>query len=83
MDRVGNQVLDILSGILSKHINLSYLGFVTFTFVDVAPDLRTAKVYYSVLGRKKTDNEINVAINQKKKSVQEIHGTRVTLKKYA
>ena len=42
MDRVGNQVLDILCGILTKNINLSYLGFVTFTYVDVAPDLRTA-----------------------------------------
>jgi len=80
MDRVGNQVLDILSGILSKHINLSYLGFVTFTFVDVAPDLRTAKVYYSVLGRKKTDNEINVAINQKRKAFKKFMGPELHLR---
>ena len=50
MDRVSNQVLDVLSGILIKNIDLSYLGFVTFSHVDVAPDLRSAKVYYSVLG---------------------------------
>ena len=58
MDRVSNQVLDVLSGILIKNIDLSYLGFVTFSHVDVAPDLRSAKVYYSVLGRKKSDQEI-------------------------
>ena len=58
MDRVSNQVLDVLSGILIKNIDLSYLGFVTFSHVDVAPDLRSAKVYYSVLGRKKSNQEI-------------------------
>jgi len=68
MDRVSNQVLDVLSGILIKNIDLSYLGFVTFSHVDVAPDLRSAKVYYSVLGRKKSDQEINIEINKKRKA---------------
>lgn len=68
MDRVSNQVLDVLSGILIKNIDLSYLGFVTFSHVKVAPDLRSAKVYYSVLGRKKSDQEINIEINKKRKA---------------
>ena len=63
MDRVSNQVLDVLSGILIKNIDLSYLGFVTFSHVDVASDLRSAKVYYSVLGRKKSDQEINIELS--------------------
>ena len=68
MDRVSNQVLDVLSGILIKNIDLSYLGFVTFLHVEVAPDLRSAKVYYSVLRRKKSDQEINIEINKKRKA---------------
>ena len=80
MDRVGNQVLEILCGILTKNINLSHLGFVTFTHVDVAPDLRTAKVYYSVLGRKITDKEINIAINQKRKAFKKFMGPELHLK---
>jgi ribosome-binding factor A len=80
MDRVGNQVLDILCGILTKNINLSHLGFVTFTYVDVAPDLRTAKVYYSVLGRKKPDKEINIAINQKRKAFKKFMSPELHLK---
>jgi len=80
MDRVGNQVLDILGGILTKNINLSHLGFVTFTSVDVAPDLRTAKVFYSVLGRKKSDKEINIAINQKRKAFKKFMGPELHLK---
>ena len=80
MDRVGNQVLDILSGILTKNIDLSHLGFVTFTHVDVAPDLRSAKVYYSVLGRKKSDEEIRIAINQKRKAFKKYMGPELHLK---
>ena len=79
-DRVGNQVLDILSGILIKNINLSHLGFISFTKVDIAPDLHSAKVYYSVLGRKKTDKEIDIAINQKRKAFKKYMGPELHLK---
>ena len=51
LDRVNKQVLDILSGILHKNIDLTYLGFVTFTKVDVSRDLRIAKVFYSVINQ--------------------------------
>jgi len=80
MDRVGNQILDILSGILAKNINLSHLGFVTFTYVDVAPDLRSAKVYYSVLGRKKSDEEIYIEINKKRKAFKKFMSPEIQLK---
>jgi ribosome-binding factor A len=80
MDRVGNQVLDVLTGVLSRNINLSHLGFVTFTFVDVAPDLRTAKVFYSVLGRKKSDEEINIDINQKRKAFKKFMSPELQLR---
>tara|TARA_Y100001960_G_scaffold333421_1_gene438455 strand:+ start:3419 stop:3751 length:333 start_codon:yes stop_codon:yes gene_type:complete len=68
MDRINNQVLDILSGILIKYINLSDLGFVTFSKVTVAPDLRSAKVFYSIIDKKKADDEINIEINKKRKA---------------
>ena len=80
MDRVNSQVLDLLSGILIKHIDLSYLGFVTFSHVDVAPDLRSAKVYYSVLGRKKSDEEIHVEINKKRKAFKKYMGPELHFK---
>ena len=52
IDRVNNQILDILGDILIKHIDLRHLGFVTFTKIDVSRDLRLARVYYSVLNQK-------------------------------
>jgi len=80
VDRVGNQILDILSGILIKYIDLSHLGFITFTLVQVSPDLRNAKVFYSVLGRKKTDKEIDIAINQRRKAFKKYMGPELHLK---
>ena len=80
MERVGNQILDILSGILTKYIDLSHLGFITFTNVDIAPDLRSAKVYYSVLNRKKTDQDIYIAINQKRKAFKKYMGPELQIK---
>ena len=58
IDRVNNQILDILGDILIKHIDLSYLGFVTFTKIDTTRDLRIAKVYYSVLNPKFPEEKI-------------------------
>ena len=34
---------------LNKNIDLNYLGFITFTKIDVSRDLRLAKVFYSVI----------------------------------
>ena len=42
IDRVNNQILDILGDISVKHIDLSHLGFVTFTKIDTSRDLRIA-----------------------------------------
>lgn len=80
VDRVGSQILDILSSILIKYIDLSNLGFITFTYVRISPDLRNAKVFYSVLDSKKTDEEINIAINQKRKAFKKYMGPQLQLK---
>ena len=68
LDRINNQILDILSDIMMKNVDLSHLGFITFTSVDVAPDLRTAKIYYSVLSPKSSNAEIEIEINKKQKA---------------
>ena len=80
VDRINKQVLDILSDILIKNIDLSYLGFVTFTNVDVAPDLRTAKVFYSVLSGKLPDSKVDVEINKKQKAFKKFMSPQLSLR---
>ena len=80
VDRINRQILDILSDILIKNIDLSYLGFITFTNVDVAPDLRTAKVFYSVLSGKLPDSKVDVEINKKQKAFKKFMSPQLSLR---
>ena len=80
VDRINRQILDILSGILIKNIDLSYLGFITFTNVDVAPDLRTAKVFYSILSGKLPDSKVDVEINKKQKAFKKFMSPQLSLR---
>ncbi len=80
VDRINRQILDILSDILIKNIDLSYLGFITFTDVDVSPDLRTAKVFYSVLSGKLPDSKVEVEINKKQKAFKKFMSPQLTLR---
>ena len=80
VDRINRQILDILSDILINNIDLSYLGFVTFTNVDVAPDLRTAKVSYSVLSGKLPDSKVDIEINKKRKAFKKFMSPQLSLR---
>ena len=80
VDRINRQILDILSDILIKNIDLTYLGFITFTNVDVAPDLRTAKVFYSVLSGKLPDSEVDVEINKKQKAFKKFMSPQLSIR---
>lgn len=50
LDRVNRLMRDEISTLLQRELKDPGLGFVTVTEVDVAKDLRTARVYVSVLG---------------------------------
>ena len=80
IDRVNNQILDILGDILIKHIDLSHLGFVTFTKIDVTRDLRLAKVYYSVLNQKFSKGQLNIEINKFRKPFKKYLAPELTMK---
>ena len=51
IDKIDSILLREISVIISQEINDPKLGFTTVTEVDVAPDLKTAKVYVSFLGK--------------------------------
>ena len=80
IDRVNNQILDILGDILIKHIDLSHLGFVTFTKIDTTRDLRIAKVYYSVLNPRSPKEKINIEINKLRKPFKKYMSPELTMK---
>ena len=67
-ERVEKQILEIISSIAIKNIDLSFLGFITFTDVDISPDLKNAKIFFSVLNQKLPDDELEIEINKRKKA---------------
>ena len=67
-ERVEKQLLEIISSIAIKNIDLSFLGFITFTDVDISPDLKNAKIFFSVLNQKLPDDELEIEINRRKKA---------------
>ncbi len=80
IDRVNNQILDILGDILIKHIDLSHLGFVTFTKIDTTRDLRIANVYYSVLNPAFSEEKINIEMNKHRKPFKKYMSPELTMK---
>jgi ribosome-binding factor A len=48
--RVGEAIQEVLALAMERVIDDPRLGLVTVTHVDAAPDLKTARVYVSVLG---------------------------------
>ena len=80
VERVNKQILDILSGVLTKNVDLSFLGFVTFTNVDVAPDFKSAKIFYSILTPKLSNEEVSVEINKKRKAFKKYMSPQLHLK---
>ena len=67
-ERVEKQLLEIISSIAIKNIDLSSLGFITFTDVDISPDSKNAKIFFSVLNQKLPDDELEIEINRRKKA---------------
>jgi ribosome-binding factor A len=56
------------------------IGFVTITAVDTAPDLRSAKVYFTVLGDAEDRAETGEALNHAAPRIQRAVGGQVRLK---
>ena len=79
-ERVGKQILDIISSTAVRKIDLSSLGFVTFTKVDISPDLKNAKIFYSVINKKVSDQEVDIALNKKQKAFKKFLGPELNLR---
>jgi ribosome-binding factor A len=50
MRRINEVLREVIGAAISTHLNDPRIGFVTVTSVETSPDLRSAKVFVSVLG---------------------------------
>ena len=74
-DRVGHLIQMELSQLILHRVKDPRLGFVTVTHVDVTPDLRSACVFYSVLGDAKAQKDSQIALEKAAGFLQKEIGT--------
>ncbi len=56
-ERVGQQIQEVIAATLARGMNDPRIGFVTITGVKVPPDLKTAVVFFSLIGDEKKRDE--------------------------
>lgn len=79
-DRVANEIQNILGQIQTQYIDLTELGFITFTKVNISPDLKHAKIFFGVVNNKKTIEKTTIELNKKSKAFRKYLGQQLTIK---
>lgn len=79
-DRVANEIQNILGLIQTQYIDLSNLGFITFTKVIASSDLKHAKVFFGVVNEKMSIKNITIELNKKSKAFRKYLGQEMTTK---
>jgi ribosome-binding factor A len=80
-DRVGEQIRQELSQILSQQAHDPGIGFLTLTRVKVTPDLQLARVLYTVIGDEKQRKETQKALDRALPYLRRQIGSRVRLRR--
>ncbi len=80
-NRVAEQMKKELGDIISKKIKDPRVGFVTVTDVEVTGDLQQAKVYISVLGNDKQQQDTLLGLAKAKGFIRSEIGKRIRLRK--
>ena len=79
-DRVANEIQYILGQVQTQFIDLSDLGFITFSSVTVSTDLKNAKVFFSVFQEKKSIPVIESEMNAKANAFRKYLGQELRIK---
>ncbi len=79
-DRVGDQIRKEVSHIIQSELKDPGIGFVTITDVELSEDLKSARIFYSVLGSEKNRVDSSRALQRAVFFVQHEIGKRMRLK---
>lgn len=79
-DRVAQQILQIIGEIASRNIDLTSLGFITFTKAEISSDLKQAKIFYSVIQPKLDLDKISGRLNRLSSAFRKYLGPELSIK---
>jgi ribosome-binding factor A len=81
MRRVNEAVREVLSAQLAAGLKDPRIGFVTVTGVETSPDLRNARVYFSVLGDEEAREDALAGLRHSKGFLQAMIGSELRMKR--
>lgn len=80
-DRVGEEIRQELSVLLSREVRDPGVGFVTLTRVKVSPDLQLVRVYYTTMGDDRAKRATQQALERATPFLRRQVGERVQLRR--
>ena len=79
--RVGEQIREDLTELISRQVHDPGIGFITITRVNVTPDLQQARVYYTTLGDDKARRDTRRALERASPFLRRQLGRRLRLRR--
>lgn len=79
-ERVANAIRREISVMIQEELKDPRIAFTTITNVEITPDLRYAKIYYTVLGSEKEARSTEIALNNAKGFIKNGIGDRLKLR---
>ncbi len=79
-DRVAEAIKREVSQIIHDELKDPRLGFVTITGVEITADLRTAKIFFSVLGQEQEFKKTKGALESSSGFIRRLIGQRIKLR---
>jgi len=79
--RVGEQIREDLTELITREVHDPGIGFITITHVDVTPDLQQARVNYTTLGDDKARRDTGRALERAAPFLRRQLGRRLRLRR--
>lgn len=80
-NRVAEEIKKVIGDVISRKLKDPRVGFVTITDVEVTGDLQQAKIYLTVLGEGKAEEETLAGLNKAKGFIRSEVGKHIRLRK--
>lgn len=80
MEKVNNQMRREISTIIQQELSDPRMAFITVTHVDVSPDLKNAKVYFSVLGDSNNIKDAGLVLNNARGLIRHMVSQRIQIR---
>jgi ribosome-binding factor A len=79
-ERVASLIKEEIASLLVREFSAPSYGFITVTDVNVTPDLRIAKIYFSVFGKPEVQERTMAMLEDKKSYIRGVLGSRMKIR---